>query len=498
MAPSKKKKKLQPDKQVSLASLDGMPSKAKRHNLAQLSATMTHLNDTQIQFLQRAMLDVQLQELTDQLGTAKREAATANLTFTKQLADHELVIEDLKSDVRRYETYIESLANDKAAAENKDSDAKLTLLKANAKLNSELSAAHDRIAELKSQCKSYESQLESLLANQLHHTNQIPPEDVAAPFGSHHTSTLSSHDSLIPPLLAALNQSPHTVEIQLDATTALFHLLKESRNVPLFLDWGGIDLVCDAMEHHPTQSQILLNGGHIFWKLTFSRRQNVRPVLVLVSALKRIALDAAKQYCWQLHHTLTQLMNDDDAAEPEHPTSDSSHNIFPDMVQLLLQLAQQSISSTPRLCLAALEAVHKVTKINPPSIDHLLSFFTSSLAALVVLPSLHLVVTRLVHMHVQVYGILELPEASRSLIDETLHAVEMSDEVAASPGLKGEVQGMIVTWQDHVGGGERGSASESEWPVLPSVHRHSLRRIDSLAQTTASRLIQLSQSLPEL
>ncbi|RHY64549.1 hypothetical protein DYB34_006975 [Aphanomyces astaci] len=94
------------------------------------------------------MLDVQLQELTDQLGTAKREAATAKLAFTKQLADHELVIEDLKSDVRRYEAYIESLANDKAAAENKDSDAKLTLLKANAKLNSELSAAHDRIAEV--------------------------------------------------------------------------------------------------------------------------------------------------------------------------------------------------------------------------------------------------------------------------------------------------------------------------------------------------------------
>ncbi|RHY37965.1 hypothetical protein DYB30_001620 [Aphanomyces astaci] len=188
-----------------------------------------------VEFIQEKMLDVQLQELTDQLGTAKREAATAKLAFTKQLADHELVIEDLKSDVRRYEAYIESLANDKAAAENKDSDAKLTLLKANAKLNSELSAAHDRIAEV-----------------------------------------------------------------------------------------------------------------------------------------------------------------------------------------------------------------------------------------------------------------------SRSLIDETLHAVEMSDEVAASPGLKGEVQGMIVTWQDHVGGEERGSASESEWPVLPSVHRHSLRRIDSLAQTTASRLIQLSQSLPEL
>ncbi|RHZ33932.1 hypothetical protein DYB37_009921 [Aphanomyces astaci] len=240
------------------------------------------------------MLDVQLHELTDQLGTAKREAATAKLAFTKQLADHELVIEDLKSDVKRYEAYIESLANDKAAAENKDSDAKLTLLKANAKLNSELSAAHDRIAE------SYESQLESLLTNQLHHANHIPPEDVATRFGSHHTSTLSSHDSLIPPLLAALNQSPHTVEV------------------------------------------------------------------------------------------------------------------------------------------------------------------------------------------------------SRSLIDETLHAVEMSDEVAASPGLKGEVQGMIVTWQDHVGGERRGSASESEWPVLPSVHRHSLRRIDSLAQTTASRLIQLSQSLPEL
>ncbi|RQM21393.1 hypothetical protein B5M09_005787 [Aphanomyces astaci] len=280
-----------------------------------------------------SMLDVQLQELTDQLGTAKREAATANLTFTKQLADHELVIEDLKSDVRRYETYIESLANDKAAAENKDSDAKLTLLKANAKLNSELSAAHDRIAE------SYESQLESLLANQLHHTNQIPPEDVAAPFGSHHTSTLSSHDSLIPPLLAALNQSPHTVEIQLDATTALFHLLKESRKYTPYM--------------------------HVYIKGKF----------------------------------------------------DTCH-----------------VYSVP----------------------------------------------------------------FRSLIDETLHAVEMSDEVAASPGLKGEVQGMIVTWQDHVGGGERGSASESEWPVLPSVHRHSLRRIDSLAQTTASRLIQLSQSLPEL
>ncbi|KAF0717442.1 hypothetical protein AaE_010862 [Aphanomyces astaci] len=247
-------------------------------NLAQLSATMTNLNDTQIQFLQRAlitprMLDVQLHELTDQLGTAKREAATAKLAFTKQLADHELVIEDLKSDVKRYEAYIESLANDKAAAENKDSDAKLTLLKANAKLNSELSAAHDRIAELKSQCKSYESQLESLLTNQLHHANHIPPEDVATRFGSHHTSTLSSHDSLIPPLLAALNQSPHTVEIQLDATTALFHLLKESRKytpymhvVPLFLDWGGIDLVCDAMEHHPTQSQILVteNYPHIF------------------------------------------------------------------------------------------------------------------------------------------------------------------------------------------------------------------------------------------
>ncbi|RHY01947.1 hypothetical protein DYB25_012006 [Aphanomyces astaci] len=169
------------------------------------------------------MLDVQLHELTDQLGTAKREAATAKLAFTKQLADHELVIEDLKSDVKRYEAYIESLANDKAAAENKDSDAKLTLLKANAKLNSELSAAHDRIAE------SYESQLESLLTNQLHHANHIPPEDVATRFGSHHTSTLSSHDSLIPPLLAALNQSPHTVEVQLDATTALFHLLKESR-----------------------------------------------------------------------------------------------------------------------------------------------------------------------------------------------------------------------------------------------------------------------------
>ncbi|RHY23387.1 hypothetical protein DYB36_013037 [Aphanomyces astaci] len=278
------------------------------------------------------MLDVQLHELTDQLGTAKREAATAKLAFTKQLADHELVIEDLKSDVKRYEAYIESLANDKAAAENKDSDAKLTLLKANAKLNSELSAAHDRIAE------SYESQLESLLTNQLHHANHIPPEDVATRFGSHHTSTLSSHDSLIPPLLAALNQSPHTVEIQLDATTALFHLLKESRKYTPYM--------------------------HVYIKGKF----------------------------------------------------DTCH-----------------VSSVPL-----------------------------------------------------------------SLIDETLHAVEMSDEVAASPGLKGEVQGMIVTWQDHVGGERRGSASESEWPVLPSVHRHSLRRIDSLAQTTASRLIQLSQSLPEL
>ncbi|ETW02994.1 hypothetical protein H310_05430 [Aphanomyces invadans] len=503
MAPSKKQR--QSTKESLANRLKGVPPKG----LAQMCASMTQLNDTEIQFLQKAMLDVQIHELTDQLKATQQVAAAEKASFTKQLRDHDLVIDDLKSDVRRYEAYIQNLANDRAAAENAESEEHLVLLKTNARLNSELSVALDHIAQLKTQCKQYESKLETLLTSHLHYS-MAPPDkssgdaeaslDATSCFMA--TNNSSNHPNcLVPMLLSALQHRPVSVPIQVDATTALFHLLKETRNVPVFLDMRGIDTICDVMEGLPTHAQILLNGGHILWKLTFSSRglhalrSSSRAVVVLVAMLKRISVDAAKQYCWLLHHVLTKwLAQDGEAAEPLEQPLPASHDSCADVMPLLLTLANRTFETN--LGFVALEAAYKLTKISPLSIDHLLGFITSpQFEHMVAIPALQLVVMRLVTMHVHVHGILELPEPCRCIISNALQALDMADHVESVAGLKGEVQGMIQTWHDLLGARH---GAPSAWPILPSVHRHSQRPTDSVPLTATIRLIQLSASLPDL
>ncbi|KAH9111379.1 hypothetical protein AeMF1_014084 [Aphanomyces euteiches] len=303
MAPKKKKSK----KNGLQKAQSGSP-KGKKQRMARL---VKNLNETQIQFLQRAMLQVRVQELTDQVAALQQQSAKAKREAVDELADRDHVIQDLKSDLQRLEKYVESLMNEKAVERTTENEMHLTLMRTNARTKDQLAYAEARIADLKAQCATYQNQIEVLLTNQLHSntlamTNQTKDD-------RNMKALINQHQSILPSLLDALQEFPQSTAIQLDATTAIQHVIKDTKNVPVFLALRGINCIIDAMERHPSHGQLLLNDANILWKLTFSALDKLqeyhhRIFSVLLRALKRISLESTKQFCWLVAHIFKALL----------------------------------------------------------------------------------------------------------------------------------------------------------------------------------------------
>ncbi|CAK4711728.1 unnamed protein product [Aphanomyces euteiches] len=140
MAPKKKKSK----KNGLQKAQSGSP-KGKKQRMARL---VKNLNETQIQFLQRAMLQVRVQELTDQVAALQQQSAKAKREAVDELADRDHVIQDLKSDLQRLEKYVESLMNEKAVERTTENEMHLTLMRTNARTKDQLAYAEARIADV--------------------------------------------------------------------------------------------------------------------------------------------------------------------------------------------------------------------------------------------------------------------------------------------------------------------------------------------------------------
>ncbi|KAF0689270.1 Aste57867_19249 [Aphanomyces stellatus] len=508
MGPKKKKVK---GKKGSLESFKAAKSIAeKRKSLASLFETMTQLNDNQIQYLQRAMLEVQVEELTNQVTTMQQAREATKADMARQLSDRDMVIADLKGDVMRFETYLRSVDDDASTDRMVENEAHVALRQALTHAQADVADAHARIDDLQAQCKAYESQIEHLLTKQLHTQPTREPTPT-----THTTDTtmarVASCESVLPVLLEAIEQCPYSVAIQLDATTAIHHVLKVSRNIPIFVDLGGIDSICKAMDEHGTHAHILLNGGHVMWTLAHSTiglgalQRHSRVCTVLLTALKRMPLESTKQFSWLFNYIVAALFSIDAISDDRrHVTEDTSE--YMESVRLLLCHAPRWLAQAPPTGLVALQAVYKLTTISAPCIDLLLPCFHAWLLPHLATPALQVVCARLVHMHVQRFGVVELSEDFRAAVTATLQSL---DTATTHPGLKAELQGIAATWHDHTceiddtrriaSAGSLMTSTAESWPVLPSLQRASRRHSDSIVPLAmTSHLIKLSASLPAL
>ncbi|KDO27078.1 hypothetical protein SPRG_07788 [Saprolegnia parasitica CBS 223.65] len=456
-------------------------------------------------------------DLVARVDELKRELHTVTLRAKRDVADKDLVISDLQLTIDKLENYISNLLT---AQDDRGDDAAnplqqkyVWMASEAAKASAALSQKTREVDRLTRRHEAYEAQIGQLL------TREHPMPLTIPDLERQHEQVRDGGDYgawriMVPLLLQLVTNATPLSPLHTQALDQLHHALKDSKQVPLFLSAKGLDCVCAAVTNAHHSDRTLLLAVKILWRTSFytpaiASLRDASVFRALLHAIKSVPIASSTQL-----FGLTNQLFRATLPSPPHCTPSALGRkasrleaVYLDSLGLLRHVVLPHIAAeTPHLVSMTLQAMYKLLQLTPLCVLALAEtpdFGASMLTSYLTAPETQLVVLRILHLYVLQHGVQAIPEAAKTNVDATYHA--LAHDSSLDKGAHAEVLSLLDTWRAYA----YAPFKDAETPILdhlPILHTTAsiaprIRDKDALSCTefpVATRLISLSASLPAL